>query len=94
MASGVARVRLEIVADGDPPVSYYLQLGSFGQRTNAQQLRARLADAGFPAVVQPASALAAGAAQHLHRVVIAELGRDEAAAMQGKLRALGFDGGL
>ena len=94
MASGVARVRLEIVADGDPPVSYYLQLGSFGERANALRLRARLEDAGFPAVVEATPRPAAGDDAQLHRVVIAELERDEAAAMQGRLRPLGFDGGL
>ena len=88
MASGVARVRLEIVADGDPPVSYYLQLGSFGESANAQRLRSRLDSAGFAAQVQVSGPTL------LHRVVIANLGRDEAAATQSRLRAAGFDVGL
>ena len=94
VAAGIAKVRIEIVADGDPPVSYYLQLGSFGERANAQRLRTRLVAAGFRAVVELASAPTGGATRPLHRVVIVELGRDEAAEIQGRLRALGFDGGL
>jgi rare lipoprotein A len=90
MASGVAQVRLEIVARGDPPVSYYLQLGSFADRANAIRFADRLQAAGFVAEVQ----LIATPTPALSRVVIPHLAQQQVAPLQARLRASDFATGL
>ena len=89
IGSGIARVRLEIVAQGDPPVSYYLQLGSFSEPENASRLAERLTAAGFAAEILPMAS-----APGLSRVIIAQVGRDQATVAQRQLRQQGFDPGL
>jgi len=77
---GLAAVRLEVQAEA---VYYCLQLGSFRHRANAESLRARLADAGFPAELE----YAGGA---VTRVVLRRVPSAELSGLQARLAAAGW----
>jgi rare lipoprotein A len=91
---GVAPVRVEPAPEagtGSAPVAagglYFLQLGSFRVRANAEQLLARLKTAGFA----EASVEVSGG---LHRVLIRRLHRAELERLEERLEASGFAEGL
>jgi rare lipoprotein A len=87
---GVAAVRLEVLAVGEPGAPtrqgsslYRLQLGSFRQPANAEGLRARLAAAGFAAELEPAEG-------GVTRVVFRRLNPFELASLRKRLAAAGW----
>ncbi len=87
---GVAAVRLEVLAAGEPGAPtrqgsglYRLQLGSFRQPANAEGLRARLAAAGFAAELEPAEG-------GVTRVVLRGVRAAELASLRERLAAAGW----
>ncbi len=85
---GLAAVRLEVLAeaaaDGRQEAVYYcLQLGSFGRRANAEDLRFRLRAAGFPAELEPGGG-------GVTRVVLRRVPSDELPALRARLAAAGW----
>ena len=80
---GVAPVVLEILEYPEQKNYRIIQVGSFGNQSNAEALRARLRAAGLNAVIE----LADGG---VHRVVLPEVPRLELEAHRDALRELGF----
>ena len=91
---GVSAVRLEVLAANKPGAPsrqgsslYRLQLGSFRQPANAEDLRARLAAAGFAAEMERAEA-------GITRVVLRGVRAAELASVRRRLAAAGWPDAL
>jgi rare lipoprotein A len=80
---GVARVRLEVVGMAVTDDRYAVQAGAFGDGRNAEQIRARIADAGLRVVLEKT-------AEGITRVLLPGLRGEEVQGVLSRLEALGF----
>lgn len=89
VGKGTAPVRIEVLSDVSPPMAtlrFYVQLGSFADRKNAERLRGELAGQ-FPSVTITALRTAR---QVFYRVRIQADSREAAEAMAQRFSDLGY----
>jgi rare lipoprotein A len=84
-ATGIAPVELEIVHYVPEPDSRIIQIASFSQRNNAQNLAERLSDAGLPAAIEAARD------EGVFRVVLTGVKEWDVEEYRARLNELGFD---